>query len=84
MKRFRLLIAALQIFFVACGASCRLTQSGQPENLFVDFTVDPQQTNVEFFWSDDDGKIFKSFQNVKNYVEKNNRRLRFAMNGGMY
>ena len=67
------------IFFTACASSPK-TQ----EEIFVDLTIDPQTANVEFFWSDADGKIFKSFRNVKNYIEKSGRKLRLAMNGGMY
>lgn len=82
MKRARLLIIALDILLVF-ALSCDVKRE-KPDAVFADLTVDPQQASIEFFWSDADGKIFKSFSNVKNQVEKSGRRLRFAMNGGMY
>lgn len=39
---------------------------------------------IELFWRDDKNVNFGSIQNLKNYVERNGKRLRFAMNGGMY
>lgn len=81
LKKFS--IFTLQIFLVVCIAGCYSTQTNR-ENLFADLTIDPQTANVEFFWSDADGAIFKSFANVKNRVEKSGGKLRFAMNGGMY
>ena len=78
-KQFSFLI----IFsFLLFAASCKQTVS--PEARFADFAVDPKSANVEMFWRDDNGKPFKSLQNLKNFAESKNRRLRFAMNGGMY
>ena len=79
----RFLIFALQLLVVTSLASCNIGNK-QPEIDFADFIVDPQQVNIEFFWSDTDGTIFKKFQNIKENVEKSGKKLRFAMNGGMY
>ena len=51
---------------------------------FVDLIVDPSETPVELFWKDDNGSIFKSIRNLKSQVEGHGKKLRFAMNGGMY
>lgn len=83
MKYVRFSIFVLQMLIVISLSSCNF-ESKQPETDFAEFIVDPQQINVEFLWSDADGRIFKSFQNVKETVEKSGRKLRFAMNGGMY
>lgn len=84
MKKLSFVIVVLQIFLVVFGgAACRSGEKKADEN-FISFVVDPRQTNIEFFWSDADGKIFKSFENVKKEVEKSGKKLRFAMNGGMY
>lgn len=83
MKYKRFLIFALQTLIVVSLLSCN-SGSKQSETDFADFIVDSQQVNVEFLWSDADGKIFKSFRNVKETIEKSGKKLRFAMNGGMY
>lgn len=83
MKYLHFFIFALQVLIVVILASCHI-ENKRSEAVFEDFIVDPQQGNIEFLWSDVDGKIFKSFQNVKKNVEKSGRKLRFAMNGGMY
>lgn len=62
------------------GLCCRSSS----EEVFEAFIVDPNETNIEFFWRDDKGEILRSFGNLKTFVEKSGRRLRFAMNGGMY
>lgn len=84
MNPSQLLIAVLQILLVVFGAaSCDWLQQ-TPDSKFNSFIVDSRQTPIEFFWSDADGKIYKSLAAVKNAVEKNGKQLRFAMNGGMY
>jgi uncharacterized protein YigE (DUF2233 family) len=71
------------LFFAAVTFSCQSPRLRAPD-AFTDFVINPQETNIEFFWKDNDGKILRSIENLKKYVEKKGRRLRFAMNGGMY
>ena len=86
----RLFIKFSLLFSVIAFTSCSVppqnkeSQSNKSDETFISFTVDPNNANIEFFWKDEQGNIFGNFQNLKNYVEKNGRRLRFAMNGGMY
>lgn len=54
------------------------------DDRFVTYIIDPQKQNVQFFLKDDAGKNFCSIQNLKTWIEKNNKTLVFAMNGGMY
>ncbi|UMQ40135.1 phosphodiester glycosidase family protein [Chryseobacterium sp. Y16C] len=54
------------------------------EDDFVIFKVNPKLENVSLYWKDDDGTILKSIKNLKNKVEQDNKRLMFAMNGGMF
>ncbi|MDR2556857.1 MAG: phosphodiester glycosidase family protein [Bacteroidales bacterium] len=48
------------------------------------YTVDAKTQDLRLYWKNDQGKIFGSIQNLKNYVESKDRTLIFAMNGGMY
>jgi len=84
MKKFRFLIAVLQILFVIFGAAACRSEQKKTDEIYADFIVAPQSTKIEFYWSDANGEIFKSFENVKKEVEKSGGKLRFAMNGGMY
>ena len=54
------------------------------EETFTSFTVDPNSAHIEFYLKNDAGENFGSIENLKDYAEKQRKRLRFAMNGGMY
>lgn len=83
MKYQNLSRIILLILTIAICLSCNEKSSGGDET-FATFTVDPNKTNIEFFLRDGEANYFKSIENLKSYVEKNGKRLRFAMNGGMY
>ena len=84
MKTQILFQKLLAFFLVAAFASGCGAPVPQPENVFTDFFVNPKESRVEFFWKDENGNILRSIENLKNQVSKNGKRLRFAMNGGMY
>jgi uncharacterized protein YigE (DUF2233 family) len=71
------------LLFISCQKNL-FRNSEKFNEKFADFIVDSKTSNVELFWRDDDGQTFKSIQNLKSYLEKKGKRLRFAMNGGMY
>jgi len=73
----------LLILLIAVCLNCNEKSNGEDET-FATFTVDSNETNIEFFLKDDEGNYLKSIENLKSYVETNGKRLRFAMNGGMY
>jgi uncharacterized protein YigE (DUF2233 family) len=61
------------------------TKKQQPvEEQFVTYTVDPKMQDLQLYWKNEKGERLKNIQNLKSYVEHKNRRLLFAMNGGMY
>jgi uncharacterized protein YigE (DUF2233 family) len=78
MKGVFKIILVLGAFF--CNLSCNQTK---PET-FATFTVNPNEANIEFFWKDESGEIFRSLENLKKSVEAKGKNLQFAMNGGMY
>ena len=55
-----------------------------PEENFISYTIDPQKDKPVLYWKDDNGKVFSSISNLKNYLSGKHRKLVFAMNGGMY
>jgi uncharacterized protein YigE (DUF2233 family) len=64
--------------FVSCGGNAI------DKKIFDDFIVEPSAANIEFYWKNTDGEIFRSIKNLKAKAEKIGKHLRFAMNGGMY
>jgi uncharacterized protein YigE (DUF2233 family) len=59
-----------------------MTFGQENDSRFLSFVTDP--SGIEFYWKDDKGEILRSIQNLKSFVERNKKELRFAMNGGMY
>jgi len=82
MRNVRLL--SLTLLTVAVFCACSAEQKTTDDD-FVDLIIAPTETaKMELYWNDENGVIFKSIGNVKAYVEKHGKKLRFAMNGGMY
>lgn len=51
---------------------------------FEIYKIDLNRQHIEMFWKDDQGVRLGSFQKLKDYLAAKNRKLVFAMNGGMY
>lgn len=51
---------------------------------FINFQVDTKKQDLKFYWKDDKNEKFRSIQNLITWLERNDRTLVFAMNGGMY
>ncbi len=84
MKLKEISIAAIILLTQLFFSSCRQTSSQAENDKFASFIINPKGANIELYWKDDDGQTFKNIQNLKSYLEKKGKRLRFAMNGGMY
>jgi uncharacterized protein YigE (DUF2233 family) len=50
----------------------------------ISYIVDTKQQDIKLYWKDDRQENFKSIQNLKTWLAKNQKVLIFAMNGGMY
>lgn len=56
-----------------------------PQNdKILSYIVDPEKQDLRLYWKSDSGEIFRSIGNLKKNIERKNRKLIFAMNGGMY
>jgi len=51
---------------------------------FVTYQVNVKTNDLRFYWKNEHTEIFKSIQNLKDWLDKNKKHLVFAMNGGMY
>lgn len=54
------------------------------ESKFITYQVDPDNMDLQLYWKNDQGQNFRNFKNLKAELEKKDKDLVFAMNGGMY
>jgi len=54
------------------------------DDQYVSYVVDLKKKDLKLYWKDDKNRSFKSIENLKIWLETKNKRLEFAMNGGMY
>lgn len=72
----RLLLLLLGWFALAAG------HAADPR--FTVVSVDPREQGLGLFLHDDKGRPFNSFQALEAWLKSKNKRLRFAMNAGMF
>lgn len=69
------------------AAACILVSAKKDsidDSRFVSYLVNTKQLDLKLYWKDDKNKNFESIQNLKSWVEQQNKKLVFAMNAGMY
>lgn len=57
---------------------------GSDTSRFISFLVNAGAGPITMYWRDENGRDLRSLQALRSYEEGRGRRLRFAMNGGMY
>ena len=50
----------------------------------ISHVVDLKKNELNFYLKDDKGRIFKRFEDLDSWLKKRDKKLLFAMNGGMY
>jgi uncharacterized protein YigE (DUF2233 family) len=76
--------AGLMVQVAISSGSSPITTKNQIDDQIISYTVDPKKQDVQFYWKNDDGEIFRNIQRLKDYLIRKNRKLVFAMNGGMF
>lgn len=74
--------AQLLLFLLMLLISC--DKSKGPDSGFVICAIDRTQEKAEMFWRDESNRPLQSLRNLKSFLNKRNKTLRFAMNGGMF
>jgi len=74
-------IPAAFLLFAALGA-CSTIRAGEPRYTVV--TVDPAREQLQLFLHDETGRPYKRFERLAADLARQGKRLRFAMNAGMY
>lgn len=83
MKRSKILILTIILFLASAGIFLFAKVQTDDER-FVNYTADTKKQDIKLYWKDDKNENFVSIRNLKSWVEKNKRKLVFAMNAGMY
>ena len=72
------------LIFLTIGILISATKFSTNDQQFVSYIVDLKKKDLKLYWKDDNNRNLKSIQNLKLWIEKKNKKLEFAMNGGMY
>ena len=80
MKRILLFYAFILITILILGFWHRYKS---PEK-FTYYIVNPHKDSLALFWKNDEGKQIRSFENLSVFTQSKNKKLIFAMNGGIY
>lgn len=71
-------------FIVALLAAASLNSVKQPGSRVLVYIADPARQEIRFYWKNDSGVILGDFQRLKAFLAQKEKRLVFAMNGGMF
>ena len=82
MNRNSKLFAILIILLA--GILFSSTKFDRNDKEILSYVVDLNKQDLKFHWKNDKSQNFKSIANLKIWLEKNNKKLVFAMNAGMY
>lgn len=85
MKRYSTFLL-LTILFIAVAGTYLYAKKFQnkDDDRFVSYIVDLKKQDLRFYWKDNNNEKIRSIQRLKMWLEKNDKKLVFAMNGGMY
>jgi uncharacterized protein YigE (DUF2233 family) len=83
MKQHRWLLSIITIICLAAPPPAD-AQQAMPGDKIISYTIDAGKQDCQLYWKDDSGQILGSIQRLKDYLGSKNRKLVFAMNGGMY
>ena len=84
MKSRRKIILVLLVLLITAGIIVLAQKRKYKDERFVSYIVDLKKEEIKFYWKNEKQENFKSIMNVKNWITQHNKKLVFAMNGGMY
>jgi uncharacterized protein YigE (DUF2233 family) len=69
---------------VTAGIFVFAQRQKKTDDQFVHYIVDTKKQVLKLYWKNDRQENFKSILNLKYWLDKNHKKLVFAMNAGMY
>lgn len=82
-KHKRIGLWCILVISLAAGTGAVIHRDTSTDRI-VSYVVVPKEQDVQFYWKDDKGEIFKSIQRLKDHLDQKHNKLVFAMNGGMF
>lgn len=83
-KRLQKLFIAVIVFAASVGFVQFANSNQKVDEQILAYVIDPQKSNLQLYWKNDEGEILKSIANLKSFVESKKSKLVFAANAGMY
>ena len=84
MNRNRIFILTTLFILVTAGIFVFAQRQKSTNERFVSYIVDAKKQDIKLYWKNEKQENFKSIQNLKNWLDKDHKKLLFAMNAGMY
>lgn len=84
MNRNRILILTTFIALLTVGYFLFGYTKINTDERFVSYIVDTKKQDIKLYWKNDNDEVFKSIDNLNNWLDTKNKKLKFAMNGGMF
>jgi uncharacterized protein YigE (DUF2233 family) len=72
------------IILVTTGMLALAQRQKSTDDQFVAYLVDASKQDLKLYWKNEHGEIFENIANLKNWLDQRQKKLVFAMNGGMY
>ena len=84
MNRNRIILLPILIAISTIGYLIYRKSTIKSDDRFVSYLVDAKTQDINFYWKNEEKEIFISLQNLKTWLDINQKKLLFAMNAGMY
>jgi uncharacterized protein YigE (DUF2233 family) len=84
LKSKSIFIASVIIVLTGTVIFLKRTPLEINDNRFISYIVDTKKQQLKFLLKNDSNENFRSLENVRTWLTKNNKKLVFASNGGMY
>lgn len=70
------------VILCSCKKADKTVLTVSPE--ILSYIADPKTQNLQFYWKQNNDSNYFNFKRLKTKLQKNNKQLLFATNGGMY
>ena len=77
-------ILILISFFLLVSCKSKVKREVVINENILSYVINPKTQNLKFYWKDKNDNNFKSFKNLQLNLQKENKELIFATNGGMF
>jgi uncharacterized protein YigE (DUF2233 family) len=84
MKINRIILLSIFLIVSTIGIILFAKNRKLTDDRFVTYEISLKEHELKFYFKDEKQRNFKSILNLKQWLEKKNKKLTFAMNGGMY